>query len=201
MKTCKTIAVTFFALAAIFLQTQSYARGNDENQDPEYSTIPGSEDLADFDITLYDEKTQIPLDNLVALDGTPYDSEVLRGKHVLLNLWVTLCPYCRAEKPSIERLYRGQESGAFTVLAVSLGEEPETVRQYMDENRYGFPAAVDREGRLRDGYAPRLPTSYVLDPEGNILARINGEREWDGERALGLLRLLTAGGSGRQGEK
>ena len=157
------------------------------------------EDLADFNIALYYEKTQIPLDGLVRLDGTPYDSGELRGKYALVNFWITTCPYCRAEKASIERLYKEHGSGSFTVLAVSLGEEPETVRRYMDENRYGFPVAVDREGRLRDEYSPRVPTSYLLDPEGNILARINGDREWDGERALRLLGFLAASGNGRQG--
>ena len=196
-KTNKAIAAAFFALTIIFLQTRLYARGSGEKQGPEYGTVPSPEELEEFGVALYMENVQLPLDGLVRLDGTPYDSGELRGKFALVNLWVTWCPYCRAEKASIERLYKEHESGRFTVLAVSLGEEPDTVRQYMDENRYGFPIAVDREGRLREEYSPRLPTSYVLDPAGNILARINGDREWDGERALRLLGFLAAGGNVR----
>jgi hypothetical protein len=60
----------------------------------------------------------------------------------------------------------------------------------MDENQYSFPVVLDRENRLREAYAPLMPASYILDPEGNIIARINGGREWDGEQALKVLRCL-----------
>ena len=152
------------------------------------------EEITEFNITLYDEKTQLPLDALVTLDGSPYYSETLRGKYVLVNLWATWCPFCRAEKASVDRLYKMLKSETLTILTVSLGEEPETVRQYMDENQYGFPVAVDIENRLREAYSPRVPTSYGLDPEGNIVFRVNGGKEWDSEQALRVLRYLAAGG-------
>ena len=155
------------------------------------------EELAEFDMAIYIEKTHLPLDGLVLPDGTPYDSGTLQGKYALVNLWVTWCPYCRQEKASIDRIYREQGNEELAILTVSLGEEPETVRQYMEENHYVFPVVVDRENKLKEEYSPRLPTSYILDPKGNILARINGNKEWDSEQMLRVIRLLTTSGNGR----
>ena len=149
-----------------------------------------AEELEAYNVTLYAEKSRLPLDELVTLEGAPYAIEALRGKYVLINLLVTWCPYCRREKPSMERLYT-EENRTLAVLTVSLGEDVDTVKEYMRENQYSFPVAVDMENKLRGTYAPRLPTSYILDPEGNIIARINGSKEWDSKQALKVLRHLA----------
>ena len=44
---------------------------------------------------------------------------------------------------------------------------------------------------MREKYAPRLPTSYVVDGGGKIVARINGDKEWDSEEMMRILRLLV----------
>jgi len=146
------------------------------------------EEMAAFNITVYIEKEQIPLDGLVTLDGQPYDSSVLRGNYVFLNMGATWCPYCNSEKPSIERLYsRYFTNVRFTVLVIYVNERVETARNYMQEGNYHFPATVDTTNRLREEYAPRIPATYLIDPEGYIIARINGYREWDSETALRLI--------------
>jgi len=152
------------------------------------------EELAAFNVTIYIEKERIPLDGLVTIDGQPYDSSILRGNYVLLNMGATWCPYCNSEKPSIERLYSGYFINArFTVLVIYLNEQAETARNYMRERNYHFPAAVDTTNRLREEYAPRIPTTYLIDPEGYIIARINGNKEWDSGTALRLIGGALAG--------
>lgn len=150
------------------------------------------EELEAFSVTLYTEKAQLPLDDLVTLDAEPYARGELQGSYVLVNLWASWCPFCRKEKASMERLYEEEDHIPLAVLTVSLGEEIDTVKEYMDENQYSFPVVVDRENKLREAYAPRVPTSYVLDPEGNIVARINGNKEWDSTEALKVLRGLIS---------
>lgn len=150
------------------------------------------------EVTLYSERAKLPLEGLVTLEGAFYNSEALRGKCVLVNLWASWCPDCRKEKPSIERLYRELINGRlfskeeFTLLTVSLGEEPDTVKSYMNKNQYSFPVVLDKENRLRKEYASWIPTSYVLAPDGSIIARIIWEEEWDSEQALGTLKRLVS---------
>jgi hypothetical protein len=90
---------------------------------------------------------------------------------------------------SNDRLFGKEE---LVLLTVSLGEEPDTVKSYMNENQYSFPVVLDRENKLRTAYAPRIPTSYILGPDGNIIARIIWEKEWDSEQALGTLKRMVS---------
>jgi len=151
-----------------------------------------SEELAEFSVTLYTDKEQILLEDVVTLEGMPYRVETLRGRYVLVNFWATWCPFCKQEKPSIQRLYDKYDGVKFTVLTVSLGETADTVKRYMSENQFGFPVVLNTDNKLRAVYAPRLPTSYILDMEGNIIARINGNKEWDSELALKVLGNLLS---------
>ena len=148
-------------------------------------------ELLSFNATLYSEQEKMPLDGLETLTGAVYDINTLRGKYILVNLGASWCPYCGKEKASLQRLYSVYANENFTVLAVFVGEKTETAQKYMADNGYIFPAVVDTANRLREAYAPRLPTSYVIDREGNIIARINGNKEWDSEQALRVLDYLT----------
>ena len=183
----KNFIFTVFCLALV-VQTQLYA--NDNELDPK--------ELSTFDITFYAEKAQLPLEGLLTLEGALYNSEALRGKYVLLNLWASWCPDCRREKPSIERLYREISNGhlfgkdELILLTVSLGEDPGTVKSYMAENHYSFPVVLDRGSKLPKEYASWIPTNYILGPAGNIIARITWEEELDSEQALKTLKRMVS---------
>jgi len=185
------IRKTFIA-AVIYLAliVQAQLHSNDYELNPK--------ELSTSDLTFYTEKTKLPLEGLYKLDGTLYNSKPLHGKYVLVNLWASWCPDCRREKPSIERLYRELSSGRLfgkeelSLLTVSLGEEPDTVKSYMTENQYSFPVVLDKEDKLHKEYAPWIPTSYILGPDGNIVARITWEKEWDSEQALKTLKRLVS---------
>lgn len=43
-----------------------------------------------------------------------------RGKVVMLNFWATWCPHCRAELPSIEKLYHRMQGKDFVLLTVTI---------------------------------------------------------------------------------
>jgi thiol-disulfide isomerase/thioredoxin len=179
---------TFYAAAA-FLLAAFLQVGSAPLYPVEPDISPG--ELALFGVTVYSEKEQLPLIGLVTLEGAPYDSSALRGKYALVNLGASWCPYCRREKPTLQLLYLNYADERFAVLTVFVGEAAGTAKRYMDESGYSFPAAVDPEDRVGAEYAARVPTSYVIDPEGNIIARINGSREWDSELALRVLAYAT----------
>jgi thiol-disulfide isomerase/thioredoxin len=148
------------------------------------------EELTEFRVTLYTEKEHIPLLKLLTVEGMPYESGVLRDKYVLINFWATWCPFCRQENPSIQSLHRTYAADWFSILTISVGEEADTLTSFMRENGYDFPVVIDPENELKEIYAPRIPTTYILNPEGYIVARINGNKEWDSEQALKILRHL-----------
>ncbi|MDP3177627.1 MAG: TlpA disulfide reductase family protein, partial [Spirochaetaceae bacterium] len=102
-----------------------------------------AEELGAMGFDIFREPVPIPDFTLPGLDGKSAKISSLRGKIVLLNFWATWCPPCRAEMPSIQRLWESQKGGAFTVMAVSVGEKESTVKAFIAKEKFGFPVYLD----------------------------------------------------------
>jgi thiol-disulfide isomerase/thioredoxin len=127
-----------------------------------------------------------------------------RGKAVLLEFFATWCPHCAAEAPHLQRIYR--TLGAKDYAFVSIDADGETAPSVYAYHRYfglGFPALLDpsdRPGSFTEPGAPgpvtrayrvqSFPTFYVLDREGRVTWRSDGEQP----DALLLRELRRAAG-------
>lgn len=95
-----------------------------------------------------------------------------KGKKVLLNFWATWCPPCRAEMPDIEKLYQENKDSDLVVLAVNLGEDKQTVKSFIDKNKYNFTILLDSNEDIATKYnIVSIPTSFFIDKEGNIVSK------------------------------
>jgi thiol-disulfide isomerase/thioredoxin len=122
----------------------------------------------------------------------------LTGKVVLLNFWATWCPPCRAEMPSIERLWKAMKGKDFTIAAVDEGESAATVNAFFAKNGYSYPVALDVNGGAGDAFAVQgIPTTYLLDKNGLAIARVVGGIEYDSPEALALFAELAAKGAAK----
>lgn len=95
----------------------------------------------------------------------------LRGQAVLVNLWATWCPPCRAEMKSIEKVYNEYKERGFTVLAVNMTvqDDPLAVMPFVNEQGLTFPILLDETGEMASAYQLRsLPSSYFVRPDGII---------------------------------
>jgi cytochrome c biogenesis protein CcmG/thiol:disulfide interchange protein DsbE len=108
-------------------------------------------------------------------DGQPVSLTELRGQVVLVNFWATWCPPCRAEMPAIQAAYERYGPQGFTVLAVTADEDLPAVRAFFAERGLTFPALLDHDGAVHEGYlASTLPSSFFVDREGVIRAVQHG---------------------------
>jgi thiol-disulfide isomerase/thioredoxin len=188
-KSRRTVTAFQFVILTVFLLCRQAAAYAQTGPGPDAAVTEG--ELEAFGVTVYGTAEAFPLDGLVTPEGGPFVFSRLNSRHVLLNLGATWCPYCGKEKPAIERFDGEKMMGDLVIVPVFVNEEAGTVKEYMEENGYHFPAAVDRSNALRERYAPRLPTSYLVDGRGRILARINGNKEWDTGEARRILRYLA----------
>ena len=95
----------------------------------------------------------------------------LRGQAVLVNLWATWCPPCRAEMQSIEKMYQQYKEDDFTVLAVNMTyqDDPAAVMPFVKEQGLTFPILLDETGGMANAYQLRsLPSSYFIRRDGVI---------------------------------
>jgi len=123
--------------------------------------------------------------SLQDLDGQVHRLSDLRGRPVIVNFWATWCPPCREEMPSMQRAWERLQSEGVSLLAVDVGEDPDTVFQFMGSYPVAFPILFDRDGAVSDAWPIRgLPTTFVIDPQGHIAYRAIGGREWDDPKLL-----------------
>jgi cytochrome c biogenesis protein CcmG/thiol:disulfide interchange protein DsbE len=95
----------------------------------------------------------------------------LRGQAVLVNLWATWCPPCRAEMPSMQKLYHEYKDKGFVVLAVNMTyqDDPSAVVPFMQEYNLTFPILIEDTGNVARSYELRsLPSSFFIDRQGFI---------------------------------
>jgi cytochrome c biogenesis protein CcmG, thiol:disulfide interchange protein DsbE len=112
---------------------------------------------------------------LVDLSGAPVQLSELRGQVVLVNVWATWCPPCRAEMPMLQSAYAHYRDQGFTVLAINQREDAATVAAYMQAGGYSFPALLDSDSAVSGLYqALVLPSSYFIDRAGVVRAVYKG---------------------------
>ena len=104
----------------------------------------------------------------------------LKGKVVFLNFWATWCGPCRDEMPSMEALYGSFKNKGLEILAVNLRESPKAALDFMRNNRLSFPTVLDTDGRVSGAYGIQaIPTSFLIDRDGQIIAKLVGSIDWD----------------------
>lgn len=108
----------------------------------------------------------------------PLDS--FKGKTVVLNFWATWCPPCRGEMPEFDELNKEfQKSGEAVLLAVNLTdgrrETPERVAEFIKETGYTMTVLLDERQEAASLFGVRyIPTTFVIDKEGNLIGKIQG---------------------------
>jgi thiol-disulfide isomerase/thioredoxin len=114
---------------------------------------------------------------LDTLNGTQVTLFDLRGKVVVINLWTSWCPPCRAEMPAIENVYQANREQGLEVLAVNstYQDNEANAAAFVQELGLTFPVLLDRDGSVSNRYQLRaLPTTYFIDRQGVIRSVVLG---------------------------
>jgi thiol-disulfide isomerase/thioredoxin len=97
---------------------------------------------------------------LTALDGTKTNLYQYEGQIIVLNFWATWCGFCVEEMPLLDEMDKRDD---ITVIAISVGEEAETVKKYIEDGGYDFDVYLDQEGTLASKFGVTgFPTSLFL---------------------------------------
>jgi cytochrome c biogenesis protein CcmG, thiol:disulfide interchange protein DsbE len=111
---------------------------------------------------------------LPALGGGEVRLEDYRGKVVLVNFWGTWCEPCKEETPDLQQAYARLEQQGLVVIGVNLwnqeGRDAEQkVQAFVEQYGMQYPVALDTQGDAASDYRLYpIPTSYFIDPAGNI---------------------------------
>lgn len=110
---------------------------------------------------------------VTSLDGRSLTPSSLAGRPWLLHFWATWCSSCRQELADLEAFARAHPE--VTVLWVSVGEQAETLRQYLAGTPLRGPVGLDPDQGVASRFAVRgLPTTFWVDARGIIREVVTG---------------------------
>ncbi|HPD82801.1 MAG: TlpA disulfide reductase family protein [Alphaproteobacteria bacterium] len=116
-------------------------------------------------------------------EGLSTDWADFKGEYLLVNFWATWCGPCVIELPSLGRLQQKMEDKGLKIIAVSLDlERPQDdIKQFLKNRGIGeFAAYLDHQQAIQKNiYMRGIPTSYLIDPKGNIAYIFEGDAHWD----------------------
>ena len=92
----------------------------------------------------------------------------------------------------MERAYEQLKKEGIEILAINVGEDADTIFTFTADYPVTFPLLMDLDSSVINDYpVVGLPTTYVIGPEGRLVYRAIGTREWDDGELLKQIRALN----------
>lgn len=119
-----------------------------------------------------------------------------QGRVILVNLWATWCPPCRAEMPELGKLQAALGGADFEVVTINLDSQTrqDKAREFLATAGEGHLAFYrDDEGAAREALnVPGLPATILFDRQGRELGRLLGPAPWAGADAQAMIKAVMA---------
>jgi thiol-disulfide isomerase/thioredoxin len=137
----------------------------------------------------------VDLQEVILLDAAdnPTSLDAYRGKWVVLNFWATWCAPCRHEMPSLDRLQAALPQIAVVPVATGRNAVPGIEKFYAEAAITHLPIVRDPQSELsRSASVLALPVTLILNPEGQEVARLIGDADWNSDSAQAIMAALAA---------
>ena len=113
--------------------------------------------------------TAAPAFSLPAHGGGTVSLAQLRGQVVMINIWASWCGPCRQEMPLLENIYRKYHSRGFTLVGVSIDDDPKAADAFLQKTPVSFPVLYDTASTLTGLYRVQgMPSSAFIDRKGQL---------------------------------
>jgi len=134
-----------------------------------------------------------PALDLPDLQGSRVSLASFRGHPVIINFWATWCAPCRREMPSLVALKERLGEGDPAVLAVSIDDDRAAVHEYLSRTPLPFRILLDPGRVTADRFAvTTVPSTFIVDAEGRVIERVDGEVDWSSPDILTTVERLVA---------
>ena len=139
----------------------------------------------------FGQKTAAPGFELEDLSGNGHTLSDYRGKVVLVNFWASWCGPCVIEMPALKSLAQRMKDRPFEIVAINYGEKKFKVYRFTKLINFDLTVLLDTtEETFKDWGGITLPTSYLVDGNGNIRYGIRGDPGWESEETLAVIEGL-----------
>jgi len=112
------------------------------------------------------------------LQGKNYSLSQFKGKVVLINFITFFCMPCREEMPDLNKIYQEYQGKGLQVLGIGLSSDPVQLRFLVKQIGLDYPMLAGNDKVSKDyGNVELVPTTFIIDKQGNIAHKILGTRK------------------------
>lgn len=139
----------------------------------------------------------LPDVTLLGLNGPSRRLTDFRGRPLIINVWASWCPPCRAEMASLERLAWRDGAQRFAIIGISTDDDRAAALALLRRTNATISHFIDRQLQMENLLgASELPLTVLVDAQGRVLLKVVGGREWDDAASLALVERTF--GTGRR---
>ncbi|HEV2851620.1 MAG TPA: redoxin domain-containing protein [Thermoanaerobaculia bacterium] len=120
----------------------------------------------------------VPAFTVKSLDGKDVSFKSLAsGKVVLVDFWATWCAPCVSAMPELQKLHQKHSAKGFTVVGISIDEEHQKARQFVQKKKLAYPVYLDATDSPAWSvfHVRSVPAAFLVDAEGRIVQQWLGK--------------------------
>lgn len=115
--------------------------------------------------------------SLSAYAQPPAELGELEGNVIWVDFWASWCAPCRRSFPWLNEMQGRYGAEGLQVIGVNVDKQRELADEFLTKTPAAFTISYDPEGRLAETFGVQaMPSSFLIDRSGNILARHYGFR-------------------------
>lgn len=135
--------------------------------------------IAGINAVFAQTKKQAKNFSLPMADGTKIELKKLKGKVVIVNFWATWCGPCVREIPDLMELYNQYKDKGLEIVGISIDQKGWAVVQpFVKKNGMEYPVVLATPQFAGEyGDINVIPTTYIVDKNGNVVERFIGARD------------------------
>jgi thiol-disulfide isomerase/thioredoxin len=154
-----------------------------------------------MEVGFYSPKVEMPKEKVSGLNGIQFkdakgkliDLGDLKGKVIFLNFWATWCPPCRAEMPSINKLYVQFKSDK-DIVFIFADADGDFVKsnEFMASRKYEMPVYKVESNISEQIFTGSLPTTVIFDKQGRLSFKHEGVANYADKKIVDFLNKLKS---------
>lgn len=109
------------------------------------------------------------------MSGESINSNIFKGKSLLVIFFATWCPPCIQEIPNLIKLQEQYGENGFSVVALSVDQEKKVVQKLVERKEINYPVMMADDAVTRDfGGVYGIPTSFLVSKKGTVVKKYSG---------------------------
>jgi len=124
-------------------------------------------------------------------DSGQISLEQYRDQVVFVDFWASWCVPCKHSFPWMNQMQERYGDEGLKVIAINLDKNRAHAKKFLEIVPADFEIAYDPEGEVAEAYSLKvMPSSYLIDRQGNLVHAHKGFKASDGSRMEDMIREL-----------